>query len=125
MVPMNRFTMVLQALIVSGLLGIVLVIGYNQQDKEYIKYTKELKLACQKYMEDNRTKLKFNETTLIFIKDLLDKEYIKEVKEEYCIYSVSYTKGLLFGKYKANKDCDIKDEEENESLIENETVLEE
>ncbi len=125
---MNKNTMMLQGFIIVFLLGVILVIGYSKQDREYISYTRELRTACIKYMKDNNTKLKFNETTIIFIDDLLKDEYITTTNDKYCIYSVSYTKGLILGKYKANKDCyiykkDIKVEEKN-TIEENETEKE-
>ncbi len=120
---MNRFTMALQAFIVVCLLGIVLVIGYSKQDKGYIEYTRGLRSACIQYMKDKNINPKIGETNIIFVSDLLDGEYIDEVKEEYCIVSVIHRQGLLFGKYKANKDCTIKIEtnETNQTNEENNT----
>ncbi len=120
---MNRFTMALQAFIVVCLLGIVLVIGYSKQDKGYIEYTRGLRSACIQYMKDKNINPKIGETNIIFVSDLLDEEYIDEVKEEYCIVSVIHRQGLLFGKYKANKDCTIKIEtnETNQTNEENNT----
>jgi hypothetical protein len=120
---MNRFTMALQAFIVVCLLGIVLVIGYSKQDKGYIEYTRGLRSACIQYMKDKNINPKIGETNIIFVSDLLDEEYIDEVKEEYCIVSVIHRQGLLFGKYKANKDCTIKIEtnETNQTIEENNT----
>ena len=105
---MNRFTMALQAFIVVCLLGIVLVIGYSKQDKVYLNYTRTLRSASKQYMKDKKIEAKMNDTTIIFVSDLLNEGYIDEIKEEYCIVSVFYRKGLLFGKYEANKDCDMK-----------------
>ncbi len=120
---MNRFTMALQAFIVVCLLGIVLVIGYSKQDKGYIEYTRGLRKACIQYMKDKKIDPKMGETNIIFVSDLLDEEYIDEVKDEYCIVSVIHRQGLLFGKYKANKDCTIKIEpnETNQTIEENNT----
>ena len=120
---MNRFTMALQAFIIVCLLGIVLVIGYSKQDKGYIEYTRGLRSACIQYMKDKNIDPKIGETNIIFVSDLLDEEYIDEVKDEYCIVSVIHRQGLLFGKYKANKDCTIKIEtnETNQTNEENNT----
>ncbi len=117
---MNKYTMALQGFIVVCLLGIVLVLGYNKKDKEYIAYTRELRNACEKYMSDKNLKPKINETIIIFIDDLLKEEYITTTNDKYCIFSVSYRKGLILGKYKANKDCFIRNE--NTTKEENKTI---
>ena len=74
-------------------------------------------------MKDKKIDPKIGETNIIFVSDLLDEEYIDEVKDEYCIVSVIHRQGLLFGKYKANKDCTIKIEtnETNQTIEENNT----
>ncbi len=124
---MSRTSMILQALLVAGILGVVILIGFNEKDKEYISYTRNLRTICNQYMKDKKTNLKFNETELIFLSDLVDKEYLDSTENKWCIYSVSFTKGLIFGKYKANKDCTIKDENEteNDTVVINETIKEE
>ena len=115
--------MALQAFIVVCLLGIILVIGYSKQDKTYIEYTRNLRSASKQYMKDKNIDLKMNETTVIFVSDLLEENYIDEIKKEYCIVSVIYRKGLIFGKYKANKDCTVVDDT-NETKTTNETINE-
>ena len=122
---MNRMTMALQAFIVVGILGIILVIGYSKKDKEYLTYSREVRRACEKYVADKKIDLKFNEATIIFMKDLLDENYISEIKDKYCIYSVTYSKGFIFSKYKGNKDCSViienETEEDNTTIEENNT----
>ena len=115
--------MALQAFIVVCLLGIILVIGYSKQDKTYIEYTRGLRSASKQYMKDKKIDPKMNETTIIFVSDLLEENYIDEIKKEYCIVSVIYRKGLIFGKYKANKDCTVVDDT-NETKTTNETINE-
>ena len=75
---MNKWMMVLQGVIVCGLLGIVLVIGYGQRDKDYIKYTSELKAASKKYMLNKKINPKINETIVIFVSDLIDGAAVSE-----------------------------------------------
>lgn len=121
--------MALQGMIVVLLLSAIVLIWYNKQDKEYIAYTRDLRHACEKYMADKKIQLKPNQTAIIFVEDLLEEKYIEEIKEEYCIRSVTYTKELILGKYKANKDCTVIDNnetevEENETLEENVTTEE-
>ena len=120
---MSRTSMILQALLVAGILGVVIIIGFNEKDKEYISYTRNLRTICNQYMKDKNTNLKFNETELIFLSDLVDKEYLDSTENKWCIYSVSFTKGLIFGKYKANKDCTVVDDT-NETKTTNETINE-
>ena len=115
--------MALQAFIIVCLLGIILVIGYSKQDKTYITYTRGLRSACNQYMKDKNINPKMGETTVIFVSDLLEEEYIDEIKDEYCIVSVIYRKGLIFGKYKANKDCTVVDDT-NDTKTTNETINE-
>ncbi len=104
-----RFTMALQAFLVVGIFLIIILIAYSNQDKEYISYSKEVRKACEKYVLDKKISLKFNESYVIFIKDLLDEEYIEKNNDKFCVYSVTYTRGII-KKFKANKDCNIKDE---------------
>jgi len=124
---MNKFKniMALQGLVIVFIFLVIIFIAYNNQDKEYLAYSKEIKSACEKFLSDNKVQLKYNETTVIFMKDLLDGEYIKENKEKYCITSVIYTKGLILGKYKANKDCNVIDKNDTVENKTEENVTEE
>ena len=120
-----RFTMALQVLIIVGIFAIIILIAYKKQDKGYISFSREVRSACEKYMSNRKDKIKINDSFVIYMKDLLDEELIKENKKEYCVYSVIYTKGIFFDKYKANKDCNIKEENTTEENKTDENVTEE
>ena len=129
MLHMSKNLMALQGMIVVLLLSAIVLIWYNKQDKEYIAYTRDLRHACERYMADKKIELKPNQTAIIFLEDLLEQEYISEIKDEYCIKSVTYTKELILGSYKANKDCtkvenNETEVEENNTIEENETIEE-
>ena len=55
---------------------------------------------------------KTEETELVFISELLEKEYLKDEVEnidKYCIESISFTKGLVKDRYVMNKTCKDKE----------------
>ena len=107
---MNNKILFLWGLIVACLLGAILLLGYNKQDKVYLRYTKELKNASQKYIEDNNLNTK--DTQIIFVKDLIEKDYIEYNSEYmgYCIHSIAVSKELFTNKYEIIRDCTVIDE---------------
>ena len=94
---MNKFTMFIWGLLIFALWGVILLIAYKQRDTDYIEINNELKKVSEKYVSDKKIKIKFNESSKIYIKDLLEEEYIEEDKriDDYCIDSVIVHKGLF------------------------------
>ena len=79
---MNRVTMFIWGLIVFSIWGVILFLGFKNQDKEYINLTIDLKKATTQEYIDEEDKL-----------------------EEYCIDSVAVSKGLILNDYEFNKEC--------------------
>lgn len=104
---MNRVTMFIWGLIVFSIWGVILFLGFKNQDKEYINLTNDLKKATTQYLKKNNIRLKFNETYKVYVDDLVSEEYIDEEDklEEYCIDSVAVSKGLILNDYEFNKEC--------------------
>ena len=108
---MNRIVMVIWGLIVFMMFGIILMIGYKKQDKVFLELSANLETATKRYVKNKNIELKFNESSKIYVKDLIEEEYIEydEDIEKYCIDSVIVTKGLLHDKYEVNENCEDKE----------------
>ncbi len=111
MLLMNRFVMFMWGLIIAGIMGIILVLGYNKRDKDYLSYISELKKASRNYMSSKNLTLKYNQKELIFFDDLVSEEFFKDDENKYCIESIIFTKGFLKDKFSLNID-DCKKEED-------------
>ena len=111
---MNKVVMVIWGLVMVGLCTLVFMIGYKEQDREYIKLTKELKSATQAYVKDNRITGKIGDSIIIYIDDLKAGQYVgdNDKIDEYCIEGVIYTNSLLIDKYDMKINCDNKKTEE-------------
>ncbi|MBR4178512.1 MAG: hypothetical protein IKR57_04105 [Bacilli bacterium] len=109
---MNNKIMFLWAFIVVGLLSVLLILGYSKRDKVYIELENKIEKATLSYLTDNNLIPKTEETELVFISELLEKEYLKDEVEnidKYCIESISFTKGLVKDRYVMNKNCKDKE----------------
>ena len=110
---MNKFTMVIWGLLIFSLWGVILLIAYKQRDTEYLEFENNMKKTVEVYIKKKKIDLKFNESTKIYIKDLIEEEYIKEDDEnikKYCVDSVVIYKGLLKTDYQLNMDCGSEEE---------------
>lgn len=108
--------MVVWGLTIFAMCGLILAIGYKTQDKEYLSLTSDLKEVATKYVKDKKISIKFNESSVVFVKDLINEEYIDDNKkiDEYCIKSVVLRKTLFSYKYTINIDCEKEEEVEEE-----------
>ncbi len=108
---MNKVTMFIWGLVIFSLWGVILFIAYQKQDKVFIDLSSNLKYAGKLYVKENKINLKFNESSKIFIEDLIEDEFIKDSEElkEYCIDSVIVHKGIFGYEYKVNVDCSNKE----------------
>jgi hypothetical protein len=94
------------------------MIGYKSQDRDYIAYSKELRVACKSYIKDNRLDVKIGETIIIYKDDLLNGQYIKEDEnlEKYCIEGIAYSNNLIIDEFEIRKNCEDKNTENEETL---------
>ena len=108
MKTMNKVTMFIWGLLILCLWTIIIFIAYKQRDTVYIELDKNLKSVANAYISNNKIKLKFNESSQIYIKDLIEEEYIEkdEVYVKYCVDSIIVHKGIFGLEYKLNEECD-------------------
>jgi len=111
---MNKVVMFIWGLIIFGMCSVILMIGYKEQDRDYIKLTKELKQAGQLYIKDNRISASIGDSVVINIDDLIKGQYIEEDKkiEDYCIEGVIFSNRILFDNYDIKINCKNKKIEE-------------
>lgn len=104
---MNKVVMFIWGLVIVGLCTVIFMIGYKEQDREFINFTKELKLAASTYVKDNRITAKTGDSVIIYIDDLIKGQYIDEDDKikEYCIEGVIYSKQLFSNKYDIKINC--------------------
>ena len=104
---MNKVTMFVWGFIIFTIWGVILFLGFKNQDKDYINLTNDLKKASTQYLKNNNINLGFNETYKIYTEDLIKDEYTNDEEkiEEYCIDSIAVSKGLIINDYKFNKEC--------------------
>ena len=109
---MNKFVMIIWAVLVGGIFGVIAMLGLNEKEEQKAKlgYITDIKLASQKYLAKKNIILKFNKPEIIFYSDLLDEEIIEDNENEHCIKSIVVTKGLLKDKYEVNTNCDLTNE---------------
>ncbi len=89
---------------------LIFMIGYKQQDRDYINLSKELKQAGKTYVHDNRISPKLGSSVIIYIDDLINGQYIKEDEKlkEYCVEGVVYSNELFIDSYSIRKNCNGK-----------------
>lgn len=111
---MNKIVMVVWGICIVGLFTLILLIGYKEQDKDYINFQNELKKASEKYIYDNRLKTKLGSSIIVYIDDLIKGQYIEENDkiDEYCIEGIVYTNNLLKDTYTFKTNCEDKKIEE-------------
>ena len=105
---MNKVTMFIWGFLVLSLWAIIILIAYKQRDTDYIELNNNLKNVASFYVKNHKIELKFNESSKIFIKDLIEDEYIKEDDnyKKYCIDSIIVHRGIFGLEYKLNEDCE-------------------
>ena len=105
---MSKKLMVLWFLVIFVMCFSLLVIHYNTLDKDLLKIEKEVKVASKKYFKDRDMLPSLNETSIVFIDNLIKEEYIKESEkiEKYCIDSVKVNNKLFIYVYEVVRDCD-------------------
>ena len=111
---MNKVVMFIWGLVIVGMCTVILMIGYKEQDRDYNKLSKELKIAGKEYIKDNRVSVKIGDSTVIYIDDLIKGQYIGENEkiEEYCIEGVIYSNKVLIDGYDLKINCENKKAEE-------------
>ena len=109
---MNKLTMFIWGLLIFALWGVILFIAYKQRDTDYIELNDTLKIVAKTYVKEKNIELKFNESSKIFIKDLIEENYLEEDKkiEKYCVDSIIIHKGIFGLDYKLNEDCSTNEE---------------
>ena len=105
---MSKRLMIVWFLIISLLLSTILFIHYSTLDFDLIKYEQELKKASYNYFKDNSMFPSLNESSVVYIDDLVEKGYINknEKQEKYCIKSVEVINRLYVKMYTINKKCE-------------------
>lgn len=108
---MNRLVMVIWGLTITLMCTLIFVIGYKQQDKEYIQIVKNLKKASEIYVKSNGIKAKVSESVIIDLNDLIDGQYVEynSKYDDYCINGVIYSKGIFNDSYKIREQCEDKE----------------
>ena len=111
---MNKIVMFIWGLVIVGMCTVIFMIGYKDQDRDFNKLSKELKIAGQEYVKDNRLSVKMGDSVIIYIDDLIKGQYIIENEkiEEYCIEGVVYSNKVLKDQYDIKINCNKKEIEE-------------
>ncbi len=104
---MSSKLMVLWATVIMLLMVLLLLIGFKNQDRNYMKVESNIKEITRKYIADKGLTPKISKSVVIYSKDLIDGEYIlPEIINKYCIKSVVYSKGLFNDNYQIERKCD-------------------
>ena len=123
---MNKIVMVIWGCVIVLLCLLLFLIGYKHRDKEYLSFENSVKSATKSYVRNNRLTPSINDSTVIFIDDLLNADYISIDKVKgHCINNIVYYRGLLFDTVTIDTDCDDiitveEDKEEENDIKENE-----
>lgn len=109
---MNKFVMFIWVILVSGIFGVIAMIGYKEKEeqRQNMSYISELKVASQKYLAKKNISLKYNVPEIIFYSDLLESKIIEDEENEHCIKSIVVTKGFIKDEYEINRNCDLNNE---------------
>lgn len=104
---MSKKLMVLWFLIIFLLLGTILVIHYSSLDWNRIDLQRKIKKTSYNYFKDNNLLPSINESSIVYINDLIEKNYIKDTEEidKYCIESVEVTNKLFINIFTVNRKC--------------------
>ena len=105
---MNKRIMVIWGMLVFIVIATLLIIGFNKKDKVLFRLEREIKISSREYIKDNKINIKFGESHVINISDLIDNNYIKvnDNLSKYCIKGVIVYKGLLLNEYTIEKECE-------------------
>lgn len=108
---MNKVTMFIWGFSIFALWGVIILIAYKNQDREYINLAADLKDITKVYINKKNIDLKYNESYKVYIKDLEEANYINDKTkiDDYCIDSIVITKDLFDYKYTINNDCKDKE----------------
>ena len=99
--------MVVQFFTVTCLILLICLIGVKK-DFTFDKLSKELISACKKYMADNNIETSISNSFVVYIDELIEKEYIKDSEDldKYCISEVVYFNGIIQDDYKVINNCE-------------------
>ena len=113
---MNKFTMVIWGFTIFALVFVILIIGFNKQDKDYNRLTTDLRVVAKKYIKDKDIKLGINESSVIFINDLIEENYLEEDEmiNKYCIKSIVVQREIFRNIFKFNIECEKVEENKEE-----------
>ena len=108
---MNKIVMVVWGLVIVSMCALIFLIGYKQQDREYIKLSDELKTAGKSFIKDNNIKIKTGDSYIIYINELINGQYIEKNDkiEEYCIEGVVYSNEVFHDTYSIRINCKDKE----------------
>ena len=111
---MNKVVMFIWGLVIFGMCLIILMIGYKEQDRDYLKLSKEIKSAGKAYVHDNGINIKTGDSFVINIDDLINGQYVEEKEglEKYCIEGVVYSNHVFLDDYELKINCENKETEE-------------
>ena len=111
---MNKVVMFVWGLVIVGMCTVILMIGYKEQDRDFLKISKELKASAKAYVHDNRIDIKIGDSTIIYVDDLIKGQYVEENEKikEYCIEGIVYSNRIFIDEYKVNINCNNKEIEE-------------
>ena len=103
---MSKKLMVIWGMVVVTLFLTLILIGVYKMDKVLWKLERDLKTSSKKYIKNKNIDIKFNNSYVVTIEELIDNDYIKKTEslDKYCIKSVIVSKNLFY-EYKVNKDC--------------------
>lgn len=105
---MSKKLMVIQFFTVTCLILLICLIGVRQKDFEFSDLSKELIKASKKYIADNNIEISLSNSFVIYIDDLIEKQYIKKSEgiEKYCVSEVVVFNGILQDEYQVINNCE-------------------
>ena len=108
---MSKKLMIVQFFVVSCLILLICLIGVKQKDFTLVKLQNNIIDASKKYIKDNNIEIAFSNSFVIYVNELIEKEYISDENiEKYCITEVVVFNGILQDEYEIINNCEKKEE---------------
>lgn len=108
---MSKKLMVVQFFVVTCLILLICLIGVRQKDFTLSKLQNNIIDATKKYIEDNNIEIELSNSFVVYINELIEKEYItNENIDKYCITEVVIFNGILQDEYEIINNCEKKEE---------------
>lgn len=105
---MNSKIMFLWGMIILLMCASLILIANYGKDRVLSNLEREIKAASSKYFKDNDLVPKFNEVNIVYVDELIEKEYLEynTTIDEYCVKSVQIKNKLIFNEYEVIRECD-------------------